>query len=112
MVTKITPEQLFQKLQAEENVLLLDVRAEEKYKDFHIEDTNVHSVNIPKTEIFKLTEEREAVVPALPTDQEIVVTCTTGNSASKCATILAEKGLDVIVLDGGINAWKDYLEKE
>jgi rhodanese-related sulfurtransferase len=46
----------------------------------------------------------------LPKDKEIIVTCTTGNSATRCATILSEKDYHVVVLEGGITAWKNYVE--
>ncbi|HLQ97547.1 MAG TPA: rhodanese-like domain-containing protein, partial [Candidatus Dormibacteraeota bacterium] len=34
-------------------------------------------------------------------------TCTTGNSAGKCADILEDKGYQVTVLEGGITAWNN-----
>lgn len=108
-VKKITPEQLFEKMQKQGKVVLLDVRAEEKYKDFHIEDYNIENFNIVKNKIFDLDD---TYLEALPKDQEIIVTCTTGNSAAKCAAILSEKEYDVTVLEGGITAWKNYLEEK
>lgn len=102
---KMTPKELDEKLKRNEKVILLDVRAEEKYNDFHIESPLVESHNIPKTEIF----EAEDVLPfALPKEQEIVVTCTTGNSAAKCAEILRSRHYNVTVLEGGLTAWKEY----
>ena len=44
-------------------------------------------------------------------NKEIIVTCTTGNSAKKCATILEEKGYQVTVLEGGLMAWKELRDK-
>lgn len=106
----ITSEELYQKILAREKVLLLDVRAEEKYNDFHIEGTGIESLNIHKSEFFKLEGNSNAMIEALPKDQEMVVTCTTGNSASKCASILSEHHYDVLVLEGGMTAWKNYLQ--
>ncbi|MEH7380967.1 rhodanese-like domain-containing protein [Bacillus sp. JJ1533] len=107
---KITPEELYQKMNEKEKVVLLDVRAEDKYNDFHIEGPNIESQNIHKTEFFKLEEDKNEMIDSLPKEKEIVVTCTTGNSATKCANILSEHEYKVAVLEGGITAWKEYLK--
>ncbi len=107
---KITPEELFQKMNTQEKITLLDVRAEEKYNDFHIEGQGVESQNIHKEEIFKSEENKSNAVGSLPKDKEIVVTCTTGNSATKCANILSNQEYNVAVLEGGITAWKEFLK--
>lgn len=107
---KITPEELFQKMNEQEKVVLLDVRAEEKYNDFHIEGPTIESQNINKTEVFNLEESQEKAIDSLPKDKEIIVTCTTGNSATKCANILSEQDYNVAVLEGGITAWKEFLK--
>ena len=49
---KITPKELHERLQSGEKVLLLDVRGEEKYNEFHIKE----SLNLPKNVIFQLEE--------------------------------------------------------
>lgn len=102
-VGTITAKELSEKLKKNEIVHLLDVRAEEKYNTYHIEHPNIESLNIPKTQIFDLNME---AIDLLPKKEEVIVTCTTGNSASKCAEILSEKGLHVVVLEGGITQWK------
>lgn len=107
----IKPEELLEKMDRQPEMLLLDVRAADKYEDFHIEGDKLAELNIPKTEIFKLENEEEYELSALPTDREIVVTCTTGNSAAKCARILSDRAYDVQVLEGGITAWKEYISK-
>lgn len=105
-VRLISPEELFARMKREEKVSLLDVRAEEKYQEFHIEGNGLDTQNIPKTDIF---EGRESIAQ-ISKDAEIVVTCTTGNSATKCANILAEKDYNVLVLEGGITAWKEFIK--
>lgn len=107
-INKITPEELTERLKGKEKVVLLDVRAVEKYKDFHIIDSQIESYNIPKTSIFNLEDEDS--LSTLPKDREIIVTCTTGNSAAKCANILDGQGFKVKVLEGGITAWKEFKE--
>lgn len=102
----ILPKELNEKLKLEE-VFILDVRAEEKFAQEHI----ANSINIPKTYIFDLQEQNIESIANLPKDKEIIVTCTTGNSAKKCANILSEKGYQVTVLEGGLTAWKELQDK-
>jgi rhodanese-related sulfurtransferase len=102
---KISPNELHERIQGEKKVVLLDVRAKEKYNHFHIESSQVVSFNIPKTEILELEEGTEP--SGLPKDGPIVVACTTGNSAEKCAKILDGLGYQVEVLEGGLTAWKE-----
>ncbi|THE13048.1 rhodanese-like domain-containing protein [Bacillus timonensis] len=103
---KITPEELYQKMNEQEKVVLLDVRAEDKYNDFHIEGPTIESQNLYKAEILN----NGKAIDSLPKNKEIIVTCTTGNSATKCANILSEHEYNVAVLEGGITAWKEYLK--
>lgn len=109
-IQKIKPEELYKRLQNNEKLLLLDVRDEEKFNAEHIEHANIESRNIPKTVIFELEEGQ--TLPNLPQDQEVIVTCTTGNSASKCAGILAERNYEVVTLEGGLTAWKEFLKTQ
>jgi len=102
----ILPKELNEKLKSEK-VFILDVRAEEKFKKEHIES----SINIPKTYLFDLQGQNTEPIANLPKNKEIIVTCTTGNSAKKCATILEEKGYQVTVLEGGLMAWKELRDK-
>ena len=107
---KISPEELYEKMNNQEKIVLLDVRAEEKYNDYHIEDPTIENLNINKNDIFNLVENKEDSITSLPKEKGIIVTCTTGNSATKCATILSEREYDVTVLEGGITAWKEFLK--
>jgi rhodanese-related sulfurtransferase len=44
----ISPEKLYEKMKNQEDILLLDVRSEDKYNDFHIEDPRIEMLNIQK----------------------------------------------------------------
>ena len=109
-VQKITAAELAKKLAANEEVHLVDVRAEEKYNNERIEHDKINSKNIVKTEIFAMAEDETKTID-LPINQTHIISCTTGNSARKSAEILAEKGYDVLVLDGGLTAWKEFQNK-
>ena len=106
----ITPQELKKQLSSKTRYVL-DVRSEEKYQTEHMVHDNIVSENIPKSNILNLSAEDTESIQALPTDKNIIVTCTTGNSARNCATVLEGKGYDVTVLEGGITNWKQYQEK-
>ncbi|WP_396954070.1 rhodanese-like domain-containing protein [Neobacillus niacini] len=115
LTEKITPKELHERLKRNEKVFLLDVRAEEKFQAEHISAPQMESLNIPKTIIFEAEETKEDAKLSLSKEDEIIVTCTTGNSAAKCANILSSLDYKVKVLDGGLTAWKEYqksLEKK
>jgi rhodanese-related sulfurtransferase len=102
----ISPKEFYEKIKKGEKTYVLDVRAEEKFNDFHIEAPGMITQNILKTTILEGGEERITI----PTEGEVVVTCTTGNSAAKCAAVLSEKDDNILVLEGGVTAWKEFLK--
>jgi rhodanese-related sulfurtransferase len=104
-VKKITAKELYEKMNIENKIHVLDVRVEEKFNEFHLQGTNFQTLNVPKTVILN-----EELPETIPQGEEIIVTCTTGNSAAKCANILAGKEYNVLVLEGGLTAWKDFLK--
>lgn len=101
-IEKITPKELDDLIKNNGKVEILDVRAEEKYKEFHLEG----SLNLPKNLILNPGDKDD--FSALPDNGEWVVTCTTGNSAAKCAEVLNSRGVKAVVLEGGLTAWKKY----
>ncbi|MBS4174363.1 rhodanese-like domain-containing protein [Bacillus sp. FJAT-49736] len=103
VIKKITPRELEGRMKGKPFVL--DVRAADKFAEYHLENSH----NLHKTAIF---EEKDSALASLPKDKEIIVTCTTGNSAAKCAAILADKNYNVTLLEGGITAWKEYLREK
>ena len=60
---------------------------------------------IPGSEIM-IGDEIENAPPFNP-DEKVVLYCGSGNSCSRIAATLRERGLDVVALDGGYKAWKE-----
>jgi hydroxyacylglutathione hydrolase len=60
---------------------------------------------IPGSEIINGAEIEEN--PPFSKDEKVVLYCGSGNSCSRIAGELREKGFDVIALDGGYAAWKE-----
>ena len=97
----LTIEELKSRLDAEEPLLLLDVRSA---ADFVGEKGHIAgSVNIPLEELAARREE-------LVSHQEgtVLLVCTTDRRSAKAARLLAAEGFaDVHVVRGGMTAWRD-----
>ena len=98
----VSVEQLAE-LQADENVILLDVRL--------LEDFEAYPVLIPGAE-YKNPEDIEAWSSTLPQDSKVIVYCVKGRWVSqKAANYLNDKGIEVSSLEGGIVAWDENKEE-
>lgn len=88
---------LKQRLDAGEEVFVLDVRRpEELEEDGLIEG----SVNIPIGDL-------EARLAEVPKDQPLAIYCHVGGRASRAAALLRENGYTEPIEYGGITAWKE-----
>lgn len=101
---KTTPKQLKEVLD-KGKVKVLDVRSEDKFELGHLKHEHAENINIPKNNIFDWEKGEQSLNLPFSKSEEVVVTCTTGNSATKCSKILSEKGYNVTVLEGGMVAW-------
>lgn len=108
---KITAKQLKLRLD-QETLKILDVRNEEKFQKDHLQHVHAENINIFKEKIFKLetNHQSEAKLP-FSKEEEIIVTCTSGNSATRCSKILEQEGYNVTLLDGGMTAWHKQFSK-
>ncbi|MGD7045886.1 MBL fold metallo-hydrolase [Jeotgalibacillus proteolyticus] len=106
-VKPMTAKQLAQKVIRKEPIFLLDVRNYDSFADWKVEGENVQSMNIP---YFDLLDGVEDVLKELPEDREVVVVCAKEGSSIMVADMLAEEGVDVSYLEGGMKAWSEHLE--
>ena len=92
---EISPQELKQKLDANESVLLLDVREPSEYDIVHLEDAQLIPLNtLPHH------------VDSLPSDQEIIVYCHHGQRSLYAVAYLQQNGFDEAKnLIGGIDQW-------
>ena len=89
----------FAELMNDSNVVVLDVRTADEFKDGHL----VGALNIDQAQgdfIHKVKE-------ALPTDRTIAVYCRSGRRSANAAGRLAAEGYKAVNLKGGILAWKE-----
>ena len=104
-MSQITVEELKQRLEAGEDITLVDVRPEEDYEDETIEGSR----NLPLREAM-LDGDLETVqeyLDELPDDEEVVTFCDAGVTSEQTAEMLSEQGHDAKALDGGLNSWKE-----
>jgi rhodanese-related sulfurtransferase len=74
----------------------LDVRTQEEWDDYHIPGTTL----IPLDEL-------ESRVDEVPSDQNIVVVCRSGNRSQTGRDILLDAGFTTVTsMDGGVSAWQ------
>ena len=99
-VPQIRVEELKQRLDAGENLFLLDVRDE-----FEYEISNIGGQLIPLPELSQRLNE-------LDVNQKIVAVCKMGPRSVKAAEFLYNAGFNnVWSLTGGIHAWSDRVDR-
>jgi rhodanese-related sulfurtransferase len=82
-----------QELAAARNVRIIDIR---KAPDDQM---------IPGSQV--MSGEEITANPPFDPNEKVVLYCGSGNSCSRVAATLRERGLDVVALDGGYKAWKE-----
>lgn len=98
-VPQIRAEELKQRLDAGENLFLLDVRDESEY-----EISNIGGQLIPLPELSGRVNELDA-------NRTIVAVCKMGSRSQKAAQMLHEAGFPKVWnLTGGIHAWSDRVD--
>lgn len=89
----------FAGLMKKANVVVLDVRRAEEFKDGHIEG----AVNIDQAQSNFMQKAKEV----LSADKTIAIYCRSGRRSANAAERLAAEGYKAVNLKGGILAWKD-----
>ncbi len=90
---EISVDQAYQEYQA--GVYFLDVRTPEEWNDHHVPGTTL----IPLDEL-------PARISEVPSDQQVVVVCRSGNRSMQARDFLIQAGYtEVSSLSGGLNAW-------
>ncbi len=97
----ISPDTAKERLDSDEEVILLDVRTKEEYDTVHIKN----SVLIPLDEL-------EAIAPEVIKDKAtpIFVYCRSGNRSITASEILVKLGYTNVYNLGGINDWPYEVE--
>ena len=79
-----------------QGVFILDVRTQEEWDEYHIPNATL----IPLDELPDRLDE-------VPTDQEVVVVCRSGNRSKQGRDILEQAGYEQVTsMSGGLNSWQ------
>jgi len=99
----ISATDLFNHLRSDPSLFILDVRNEEDYKSWRIEDIETpETLNIPYTDFIEVPEE---VIPKVPKDRKVVALCGKGGASDYVADILRKEGYNAVNVTGGMKAW-------
>jgi glyoxylase-like metal-dependent hydrolase (beta-lactamase superfamily II) len=100
---EIQPADFSEQLQdGDDGPLVLDIRHEEEYTDWHIPG----SLNIDVyDELTENPDQAKGALSKLPTDKTIVTVCTAGVVSQTAADVLRDMGYDAVTLTDGMNGW-------
>jgi glyoxylase-like metal-dependent hydrolase (beta-lactamase superfamily II) len=108
-VESIAPEALKDRIDAGDEVTLLDARMGSDYEEWRIDGEGVTSINVPYFE-FLDEEIGDDVLDRIPEDEHVTVLCAKGGASEYVAGALAERGYDVDHLEDGMNGWASIYE--
>ncbi|ELZ39791.1 MBL fold metallo-hydrolase [Halorubrum tebenquichense] len=108
-VASVEPETLKDRIDAGEDVTLLDARMSSDYEEWRIDGENVTSINVPYFEFLE-DDIDEDVLARIPDDREVTVLCAKGGASEYVAGTLAERGYEVDHLEDGMNGWASIYE--
>lgn len=103
----IRPEELDERLDGGEDIVVLDIRPESEFEAYHIEG----SLSAPV--YHDLDADGAALDPyldSIPEGQPVVTVCRVGQVAKHATRTLNEQGYEAVTLAGGIRSWKGYDE--
>ncbi|SEW30313.1 MBL fold metallo-hydrolase [Halobacterium jilantaiense] len=103
-VESVDPESLKDRIDASEDVTVLDARMQSEYEQWHVDGESVTSINAPYFE-FLDEDIDDDVLDQIPDDREVTVLCAKGGASEYVAGTLAERGYDVDHLEDGMNGW-------
>jgi len=103
-VEGIDAETLKDRIDAGEDITLLDTRMQSDYDEWRIDGETVTSINVPYFH-FLDDDIDEDLIADVPADREVTVLCAKGGASEYVAGRLVELGYDVNHLDDGMSGW-------
>nr|WP_321464504.1 MBL fold metallo-hydrolase [uncultured Desulfobulbus sp.] len=98
---------LFQWLTTKEDIVVVDVRNEKDFNQFHVESPYPFSLH--NISYYEFMEDEEGSVARVPKGSRVRIICAKEGSAKYVAEIFAKFGYDVGYLTGGIKTWGNLL---
>lgn len=111
MVDSISPERLYDRIEAGDRVDLLDLRDREEYETWRITGANVYSARISGSKAVAATVDGTLPDLLAETDlrEPIVVVCPRGEQSAAIAASLDDAGVVAMNLDNGMRGWARLL---
>ncbi|MFB6106932.1 MAG: rhodanese-like domain-containing protein [Halobacteriaceae archaeon] len=102
----IGPEALADRLDAGDDLFVLDIRPESDYRAGHIDGSH----NAPVYDAVRGGDAAalDAHLDAVPGDAEVVTVCKMGVVAKRATARLGEQGYEARTLAGGMRRWRGY----
>ena len=118
MADALSPTELYDRLQRDESLSILDVRNRDEFEAWHID--GVRTIQRPYVDFMgaKVRDEIPDLVESLGLDSAdedgpIVAVCPQGDASARVAELLREEGLDVWNLEEGMDGWaKVFVARE
>ena len=101
--TVLPVEEYTQNLTTDTTAYLIDVRTPEEYAEGHIEGAVL--MNVMDEQAFL------AGIDTLDTSHTYYIYCRSGRRSQKASGLMSERGLKVVDLQGGYNAWQNAEKK-
>ncbi|WP_415380535.1 MBL fold metallo-hydrolase [Halosimplex sp. TS25] len=100
---EITPKELSEQLQnGDEDPLVLDIRHEEDFEEWHIPG----SINVDVyDELTEGSDQAKGPLSDLPRNEQIVTVCAAGVVSETATEVLQELDYDAVTLTDGMNGW-------
>ena len=102
-VDSLSPEELKRRIDAGEDVTVLDARTAGDFAEWHVDGDGVEIENVPYYEFLDGVD--ADLLDRVPEGDPLVVLCAKGGASEYVAGLLAEEGRDVVHLDVGMNGW-------
>jgi len=100
---KLPPEELGDQLQnGDDEPLVLDIRHQEAFEEWHIPGSRNIDVY---DQLSEDPEQATDALSALPRDEQIVTVCAAGVVSQTATDVLREMGYDAVTLTDGMNGW-------
>ncbi|MCO8243297.1 MULTISPECIES: rhodanese-like domain-containing protein [unclassified Haladaptatus] len=105
-MSKIRPDELDDRLDADDAPYVLDIRPRKAFQSDHIDGSR----NIPVYDDLRGGDEDalRSRLDKIPQDSPIVTVCKMGVVAKRATGILDEEGYEVSTLAGGMSGWRGY----
>ena len=99
MDSSISPQELKEKLDSNEDLFVLDVRESFEYQNWHIPN----SINIPMAQIPSSLEQ-------IPKNKQVVTICLHGMRSERATQFLMQHGYNAQTMQGGMVAWNSVYD--